>query len=205
MVVTPKKARMMGDMGPVGLSPSRSAVRGGTSGGRILGVDPGLKCTGYAVLCEGSGEGEARVIEAGAIKLEAKRPLAQRLLELQECLGEVLRAHEPSMLACEQLYSHYKHPRTAILMAHARGIVLAQAARWGLQIVPVSATRAKKLLTGSGRAGKAQIQRAVARTLGLPTLPEPHDVADALAIALCGLRLRAGEQGAMTGAAEARR
>ena len=192
-------------MGPVALSASRAAVPGQTPTGPILGVDPGLKCTGYAVLSEGVGDAEARLIEAGAIKLDAKQSLAQRLLELQDCVDELLRAHEPATLACEQLYSHYKHPRTAILMAHARGIVLAQAARWGLQIVPVSATRAKKLLTGSGRAGKAQMQRAVARTLGLPTLPEPHDVADALAIALCGLRLRAAEQRAMTGAAEAGR
>jgi crossover junction endodeoxyribonuclease RuvC len=193
---------MMRDMGPVALSASRAAVPGQTPTGPILGVDPGLKCTGYAVLSEGVGDAEARLIEAGAIKLDAKRSLAQRLLELQDCVDKLLRAHEPATLACEQLYSHYKHPRTAILMAHARGIVLAQAARWGLQIVPVSATRAKKLLTGSGRAGKAQMQRAVARTLGLPTLPEPHDVADALAIALCGLRLRAAGQGVMTGAAE---
>ena len=196
---------MMRDMGPVALPASRAAVPGQTPTGPILGVDPGLRCTGYAVLSEGVGDAEARLIEAGAIKLDAKRSLAQRLLELQDCVDELLRAHEPATLACEELYSHYKHPRTAILMAHARGIVLAQAARRGLQIVPVSATRAKKLLTGSGRAGKAQMQRAVARTLGLPTLPEPHDVADALAIALCGLRLRAAEQRAMTGAAEAGR
>jgi crossover junction endodeoxyribonuclease RuvC len=196
---------MMRDMGPVALSASRPAAPGQTLTGPILGVDPGLRCTGYAVLSEGVGHAEARLIEAGAIKLDAKRSLAQRLLELQDCVDELLRAHEPATLACEQLYSHYKHPRTAILMAHARGVVLAQAARWGLQIVPVSATRAKKLLTGSGRAGKAQMQRAVARTLELPTLPEPHDVADALAIALCGLRLRAAERGPMPNAAEAGR
>jgi len=58
--------------------------------------------------------------------------------------------------------------------------------------LPVSATRVKKTLTGSGHAGKAQIQRAVAATLRMPKLPEPADVADAIAIALCGLRLRAG-------------
>jgi crossover junction endodeoxyribonuclease RuvC len=150
-------------------------------------------------VCE-TGVGEARVVEAGAVKLDAKRPLAERLLELHDCLEELIRTHRPTTLACEQLYSHYKHPRTAILMAHARGIVLAQAARCGLAIVPVPATQAKKLLTGSGRATKTQIQRAVAQTLGLPRLPEPHDVADALAIALCGLRLR----GAATRAAGSR-
>jgi crossover junction endodeoxyribonuclease RuvC len=187
-------------MGAAVLPARRAASGTPVPRGPILGVDPGLRCTGYAVLTTATGDAEARVVEAGAVKLDGKQPLAQRLLELQDCIDELIRAHRPTTLACEQLYSHYKHPRTAILMAHARGVVLAQAARRGLEIVPVPATRAKKLLTGSGRAGKAQIQRAVAKTLGLPRLPEPHDVADALAIALCGLRLRrAGEQAAANG------
>ena len=73
----------------------------------------------------------------------------------------------------------------AIVMAHARGVILALAARSGLTVLSISATQMKKHLTGSGRAGKAQVQRAIAATLRLPRIPEPDDVADALAVAIC--------------------
>ena len=88
-------------------------------------------------------------------------------------------------MAVEQLYAHYDHPRTAILMAHARGAFFLAGAQRGIPVLSYAATKVKKLVTGSGRASKEQMQHAVARELGLAKLPEPHDVADALAIALC--------------------
>jgi crossover junction endodeoxyribonuclease RuvC len=88
-------------------------------------------------------------------------------------------------MVVEQLYAHYAHPRTAILMGHARGAILLAAAERGLQTASYSATRIKKTITGSGRATKDQIQRTIQRELGLREPPEPPDVADALAIALC--------------------
>lgn len=160
--------------------------------GPVIGVDPGLRRTGYAVLAEAALPSEARICEAGVIRLQAADALPLRLLELDRCLDDLLTAHGPALLVCEELYAHYKHPRTAILMGHARGVILAAAARRGIEVISVAATNVKKLLTGSGRADKRQIQRAVAATLGLPRVPEPHDVADAIAIALCGLRMRAG-------------
>lgn len=156
----------------------------------VLGVDPGLQHTGYALLSDAPAPLEARLVEAGVIRLRRGRPLPQRLIDLEECLQTLIHAHRPAVLACEELYAHYRHPRTAILMAHARGVILALAARCGLNVVSVAATNVKKLLTGSGRAGKSQVQRAVAATLHLPGLPQPSDVADAIAIALCGWRLR---------------
>lgn len=159
----------------------------------ILGIDPGLLRTGYAILC---GDAPLTLVEAGVVRLERAAPLEYRLSELQAALEEIVDTHRPATLACEQLYAHYKHPRTAILMGHARGVILALAARRGLHVIHVGATHVKKLLTGRGHAGKHQMQRAVALTLGLTQLPEPHDVADAIAIALCGLR---------SGAAPARR
>ncbi|MBU0638397.1 MAG: crossover junction endodeoxyribonuclease RuvC [Planctomycetes bacterium] len=156
----------------------------------ILGVDPGLQRTGYAILAAPDESGTVRVREAGVIRLDPREALEQRLAELDRSLLLLIENHRPGTLACEELYAHYKHPRTAILMAHARGVVLSLGARLGLMVVPVAATQVKKTLTGSGRAGKVQIQRAVAATLGLPRLPEPDDVADALAIALCGRLLR---------------
>lgn len=160
----------------------------------ILGIDPGLQRTGYAVLVAPAGIETCRVVEAGVVRLKPRQPIEQRLLELERGLDELIRAHRPAVLACEQLYAHYRHPRTAIVMAHARGVILALAARSGLTVLSVSATQVKKHLTGSGRAGKAQVQCAIAATLRLPRIPEPDDVADALAVALCGLHLRAAEQ-----------
>ncbi len=175
--------------GPCGTDrPAREAA------GPVLGVDPGLVRTGYAVLSQAPAPLEVRLIEAGLLRLDRNRPLAQRLVALAEGLESLIRTHRPGVLACEELYTHYEHPRTAILMAHARGAILTVAAGLGLPIVSVGATQVKKLLTGSGRAGKQQVQAAVAATLGLARLPEPHDVADAMAIALCGLQLRRAEQ-----------
>lgn len=162
----------------------------GAEGGLILGIDPGLRRTGYALLAGATGGTGGRLREAGLISLDANAPVASRLLELEQGLARLIATHEPACLACEELYAHYKHPRTAILMAHARGVVLCAAARAGLEIISVGATHMKKHLTGSGRAGKPQVQRAVAMMLGLPRLPEPHDVADAIALALCGLQMR---------------
>ena len=85
----------------------------------------------------------------------------------------------------EQLFAHYDHPRTAILMAHARGVILLAATENGLPVVSYAPTRIKKTVTGHGRATKDQVQRTIQRELGLAELPDPPDVADALAVALC--------------------
>jgi crossover junction endodeoxyribonuclease RuvC len=154
----------------------------------VLGVDPGLKRTGYALL--DWHRGRPRVLEAGVVRLEAQATLERRLLELEDALAGLVRSHRPDCLACEELYAHYRHPRTAILMAHARGVILALAARHHLSVMHLAATHVKKLLTGNGAAGKVQMQRAVCATLGLARPPEPHDVADAIAVALCALHLR---------------
>lgn len=168
--------------------------------GLVLGIDPGLQRTGYALLSPHGRDG--RLVEAGVIRLNTRLRLEQRLLQLEQHLDELLEQTRPAALACEELYAHYKHPRTAILMGHARGVILALAARRGLRVTHVAATHVKKLLTGNGHAGKAQVQRAIAATLGLASLPEPHDVADAMAIALCGLRMGDAAQRA-TAAAQA--
>src|SRR6185436_11859773 len=110
--------------------------------------------------------------------------MARRIKALYDGLCEVLDEWKPSAMAIEQLYAHYEHPRTAILMAHARGVFFLAGAQRDIPVVSYAATKVKKLVTGSGRASKEQMQHAVARELGLKQLPEPHDVADAIAIAL---------------------
>jgi crossover junction endodeoxyribonuclease RuvC len=158
---------------------------------RILGVDPGLNTTGYAVI-EALDTGP-KLLEAGIIKSAERRAtpdMARRLLVLYDGVCEVIDQFRPTALAVEQLYAHYNHPRTAILMGHARGAILLAAAQRGLTVASYAATRIKKAITGTGRAGKEQIQRAMLRELRLAKLPEPHDVADAMAIALCHYYLR---------------
>lgn len=153
---------------------------------RILGIDPGLNTTGYGVI-EGVGQ-RIRLIEAGVIRTQTRGTLGERLAELHEGIAEVLAAHRPELMALEQLFSHYERPRTAILMGHARGVICLNAQLAGVPIQPFEPTRVKRLLTGNGRAPKQQMQLAVQLQLGLPTIPQPPDVADALAIALCGFQ-----------------
>lgn len=125
--------------------------------------------------------------------------MAPRLKTLYDGLCEVLAEWHPHAMAVEQLYAHYEHPRTAILMAHARGVFLLAGAQYNIPVISYAATKVKKLVTGSGRATKEQMQHAVAKELGLAGPPEPHDVADALGIALCHYFATAGS-GIMGGA-----
>jgi crossover junction endodeoxyribonuclease RuvC len=157
-----------------------------TSPIRVLGVDPGLNVTGYAVI--EAGNPRPRLCEAGIIRGAEKRTqagMAERLRCLYDGIVEVLQQFHPQVMVVEQLYAHYDHPRTAILMAHARGALLLAGAQRELEVVSYNATQVKKIITGAGRASKEQVQRAMQRELNLAKLPEPPDVADALAVALC--------------------
>ena len=161
----------------------------------ICGIDPGLETTGYAVV--GGGVTPPAVVDAGVCRFGRTRSLAERLVDIERDLSSILQEHRPTVVAVEQLFAHYKHPRTAILMGHARGVILLTAARVGIEVRDYPATQVKRFLTGNGRATKGQMQRAIQATLNLAELPEPADVADALAIALCCHaeigRVRAGE------------
>ena len=155
---------------------------------RILGIDPGLNVTGYGVL--ETGDGGLRLCEAGIIRGKTRGSLTARLVDVHEGVAEVIAGFDPAAMALEELYSHYERPRTAILMGHARGVICLAATQAGVPVVHYSATQVKKILTGSGRAPKSQVQQAIRRELGLAEVPEPHDVADALAIALCHYYLK---------------
>ena len=125
------------------------------------------------------------LIEAGVIRIQADLPLATRLNQIAEDIQTILDRFVPQIVAVEELYSHYAHPRTAILMGHARGVILQKMAAAGVEVKSFSATRIKKSLTGNGRASKEQVQRTIQTFLALPQMPEPPDVADAIAAALC--------------------
>jgi len=165
----------------------------GTSAYRVLGIDPGLNITGYAAVDFGAAE--PGIIEAGALRTDPKGDIADRIRQIHADLAELLGELRPDLVAIEQLYAHYKHPRTAILMAHARGVVLLAARQAGVAVKGLAATHVKKSLTGNGHASKRQVQRAVQALCGLKDLPQPPDVADALAIALCAGRRVHGLRG----------
>lgn len=150
---------------------------------RVLGIDPGLNITGYGLL--EVARGSVKVCEAGVVRGRTKGSLAARLQEIHAGVADVIASLAPSAMAIEQLYSHYKHPRTSILMGHARGVICLAAAEAGIEVVHYSATQIKKVLTGNGHAPKSQMQLAIQRELQLAAVPEPADIADALAIALC--------------------
>jgi crossover junction endodeoxyribonuclease RuvC len=154
---------------------------------RILGIDPGLQLTGYGVIDFAP---RPKLVDAGVIRFNAKHTIAQRLIELERELVSILAEHKPDVCAVEELYAHYKHPRTAILMGHARGVILLCAQRADVEIEAISANRIKQSVTGHGHASKEQIQRAIQFAFNLKKPPEPPDVADALSVALCCGRMR---------------
>jgi len=151
---------------------------------KVLGIDPGLIITGYGVLEQR--DGGIHLLEAGVVDSGTSQdPLPVRLRRLHEEMDTLIREHGPDVMALEQLYSHYEHPRTAILMGHARGVICLAS---GLHEVPLhhyAATQVKSAVTGNGRASKDQIQQMVRRTFGLAEAPQPPDAADAVAISLC--------------------
>lgn len=158
---------------------------------RILGIDPGLNTTGYAVISDL--DGRPKLVEAGVVKSAERRStadMAPRLKAIYDGVIEVIDQFGVTEMAVEQLYAHYDHPRTAILMAHARGAIFLAGGQRDLKVTSYAATQIKKAVTGSGRAGKEQMQLAMLREFGLAKMPEPHDVADAMAIALCHYHLR---------------
>jgi crossover junction endodeoxyribonuclease RuvC len=150
---------------------------------RILGIDPGLNTSGYGVLEFASGQ--PRLIEAGVVRGHSRGTLSERVKEIHDGVSDVIATLKPEVLAIEELYSHYERPTTAILMGHARGVILLAAAEAGIPVESYASTLIKKTITGNGHAAKWQMQEAIRRELNLPQVPEPPDVADALAIALC--------------------
>ncbi len=155
---------------------------------RILGVDPGLDVTGYGVIRIPKnfslGSSAIELVEAGIIRTRRPSGITERLARIYESLSEVVSELKPDVLVIEKLYAHYKHPTTAILMGHARGVVCLLSGTKRVPLVNIASTHVKKSVTGQGHAGKLQVQRMVQHYLGLKNIPEPPDVADALAIAI---------------------
>ena len=155
---------------------------------RILGIDPGLRRTGYACVKISARSVEPTLIEAGVLRIATTGPLHVRLLQIRTELLEVLTDLKPDHAAVETLFSHVKHAQTAIIMGHARGVLLATLAEKHLHITEFAPKEVKRSVTGNGNATKEQVRRAVMAQCGLRTLKGPHDASDAMAIALTAAR-----------------
>ncbi len=147
---------------------------------RVLGVDPSLRSTGYAVI-EGDRSSQS-VLEYGLIKTKISETLEQSLLHIADSIEEVVRLHRPDCLAIEDIFTH-RNSRVALQLGHVRGVIMVICRRSGLFSAQYSATRIKETVTGYGRASKEQVQNMVASTLNLEEIP-PQDAADALAASL---------------------
>ncbi|MFH1190537.1 MAG: crossover junction endodeoxyribonuclease RuvC [Candidatus Omnitrophota bacterium] len=147
---------------------------------RILGLDPGLGTTGYGII-DG---GDFRLIEAGVIRTKSGMPVQERVRKIFDEISGIIEEHRPGVLVLEKIYSHYKHPATAILMGHARAMACLICGKFGIKLINYPSTRIKKVITGNGHASKSQVQRMVRELLKLKRAPEPVDVSDALAMAI---------------------
>ncbi|MCP4634287.1 MAG: crossover junction endodeoxyribonuclease RuvC [candidate division Zixibacteria bacterium] len=150
-----------------------------------MGIDPGTDITGYGIVrCNGAAE---LLVEAGIIR-GGKGELHEKLNSIYKELVGIISEFHPSRIAIEQLYAHYKHPRTSIIMGHARGVIMLAASQAGLEISSYPATEIKKTISGNGRASKEKLSRIITEIFNLEKQPDYLDISDALAVALTDIR-----------------
>lgn len=131
------------------------------------------------------------MVVTGVITTQPAQPLDMRVTLIHDAIDRLLAEHGPGALVLEDLYTEYRFPRTALQMAHARGVICLAARRRGVAVVTLAPAEVKRAIAAHGAASKAQVQEAVRRLLGLAAAPRPSHVADALALALTGFS-RAG-------------
>jgi crossover junction endodeoxyribonuclease RuvC len=148
----------------------------------VLGLDPGSRYTGYGLI-EVQGD-KLRTLAHGRISCRAGQPLAERLGYLHQELGTILEKWQPEAVALESLF-HGINSRSLIVLAQARGALIARLAAAGTKIVEYSPAEVKSAVTGNGRADKTQVQRMVSLLLSVPQEDLNPDSADALALAIC--------------------
>jgi crossover junction endodeoxyribonuclease RuvC len=151
----------------------------------VLGIDPGLSASGYG-LVEGTHPPTAHL--AGVIRTDPDRATADRLAELHVGLTQVIADTRPDVIALETMFTN-RNLQTAISVGRASGVALLAAAQAGVAVHEYAPTAVKSAVTGDGSANKERVQKMVARLLKLGEAPKPADAADALAIAICHLRV----------------
>ena len=149
---------------------------------RILGIDPGTVTLGYGVV--EAGENELDLVDCGTLTTAPNTPLAQRLHTLYLGLLELIARYQPSEVAIEEPFVA-KNVRSALAVGEAIGMAMVAATEKGIPIYQYTPTQVKQAVSSYGRSGKEQVQEMVRIQLGLSSLPQPSDAADALAVALC--------------------
>ncbi len=152
---------------------------------RVLGIDCGGEYTGYGVV-EMHSTGKLRCLKCGAIKLSPREPLPRRLSRIYVQLGVIISEHRPDEVAIEDVF-YALNVKSALKLGQVRGVAMLAAASAGLEVAEYSPLTIKSSVVGYGRAEKEQVQHMVTRLLDLSEPPEPLDVSDALAIAICHL------------------
>lgn len=148
---------------------------------RILGIDPGLATTGFAILdVEGH---QKKLIAVGVIRTPAKLELGERLQEIYKDMHAILAEYKPKVCSIEQLFFS-KNVTTGIQVSHARGVIVMALHDHGVSLYEYSPSAMKRALTGDGRADKKAIQKMVMLELKLKSAPKPDDAADAVSLAL---------------------
>ena len=149
----------------------------------VLGLDPGIAITGYALVRESS-SGDLSCLEYGTITTPPKQPMPDRLLAIDRELSALIARYEPDVAAVEELF-FCKNVTTALIVGQARGVAILSAARAGVPVREYKPMAVKQAVTGYGRAPKSQVQEMVRLLLGLDHVPQPDDAADAVAVAVC--------------------
>ena len=149
---------------------------------RILGIDPGLITTGFGVVDIAAGD--PRIVDAGTIKPKVKDVFESRIAKVHQCITSIIVEHKPEVIVLEKLYAHYKHPTTACILGHVRGVICLAAYEQRVELVEHSVKRIRKALTGNGNVTKLQVQAFVKRILNIPSAELALDTSDALALAL---------------------
>lgn len=150
---------------------------------RILGVDPGLTRCGLGVI-DARASRKVKLIDVGVIGTTSDTPVELRLLAIADGIDEWITRLEPECISVERVFAQ-QNVASVMGTAQVAGIAMLAAGRRGLPVALHTPTEVKAAVTGSGRAGKAQVQQMVARILGLAEIPKPADAADALALAIC--------------------
>lgn len=156
---------------------------------RVLGIDCGGEYTGYGVV-EMLESGKLCCLTCGAIKLSLREKLPIRLSRIYMHLGAIISEHQPDEVAIEDVF-YALNVKSALKLGQVRGVAMLAAASAGLEVAEYSPLTIKSSVVGYGRAEKQQVQHMVTRLLELPVPPEPLDVSDALAIAICHLHTAA--------------
>ncbi len=157
---------------------------------RVLGIDPGLTRCGVGVVDSMPGR-KVALVDVGVITTAPTITVDLRLAEVADGIDRWMDMHVPDVVAIERVFAQH-NVGTVMGTAQVAGLAMVAAARRKVPVALHTPSEVKAAVTGNGRAGKEQVQRMVARLLGLADLPRPADAADALALAICHLWRPAG-------------